>query len=193
VSPKTLALVAAAALVMGMGLYLFVQVRSSPAQAHSPTPAAPALTTTARPSPVQGRSTEPLDVEAIAPPGRPPTSEHGGDAQLTAAARAINDRVAAEAPALDEQRANPRADAMMDLANKHYDAQDFDQAIAVAQKVLANDPANVRMLRVMVSANCIGGDSAIAQQYYEKLPVFDRGQMKSRCERYGVFFTDPAQ
>jgi hypothetical protein len=191
VSPKTLALVAAAVAVMGMGLYLFIQVKSTPAQAHAPTPSSPA-TTTARPSPVQGRSTESQPSEDIAPPSRPPSTEQGGNAQIAAAARAVNDRVAAEAPPVD-QRANPKADEMMALANKHYDAQDFDQAIAAATKVLANDPTNVRMLRIMVSANCIGGDSALAQQYYEKLPAFDRGQMKSRCERYGVFFTDPSR
>jgi hypothetical protein len=189
VSPKTLALVAAAVAVMGMGLYLFIQVKSTPAQAHTPTPSPP--TTTARPSPVQGRSIEPAPSEDIAPPSRAPTTEHGGNAQIAAAARAVNDRVAAESPPVADQRANPKADEMMALANKHYDAQDFDQAIAAATKVLANDPGNIRMLRIMVSANCIGGDSALAQQYYEKLPAFDRGQMKSRCERYGVFFTDP--
>ena len=94
------------------------------------------------------------------------------------------------APA-DEQRANPKLDSMMELANKAYDSQDFDQAIAIAGKVLSKDPANVRMLRIMVSANCIGGDSAVAQQYYSKLPPgADREQMKARCDRYQVSLRD---
>ena len=63
----------------------------------------------------------------------------------------------------------------------------------IAGKVLTKDPTNVRMLRVMVSANCIAGDSAIAQDYYVKLPAFDRGQMKTRCDRYGVTLNDPVQ
>ena len=92
----------------------------------------------------------------------------------------------------DEQRANPRFDSLMELANKAYDSQDFDQATAIAGKVLAKDPTNVRMLRIMVSANCIGGDASIAQQYYEKLPKgLDRDQMKTRCERYQVTLKDP--
>ena len=80
---------------------------------------------------------------------------------------------------------------MMELANKAYDTQDFDQATAIAGKVLSKDPTNVRMLRIMVSANCIGGDAAIAQQYYEKLPKgTDREQMKARCDRYQVVLKD---
>ena len=81
--------------------------------------------------------------------------------------------------------------AVMALANKAYDSQDFDQAVAIAGKILAKEPNNIRMLRVMVSANCIQGDSAIAQQHYEKLPPFDREQMRARCDRYGVVFKDP--
>jgi translation elongation factor EF-4 len=80
---------------------------------------------------------------------------------------------------------------MMQLANKAYDAQDFDQAIAIAGKILAKEPTNVRMLRIMVSANCIGGDATVAQQYYEKLPAgVDRQQMKTRCDRYQVTLKD---
>ena len=48
------------------------------------------------------------------------------------------------------------------------------------------------MLSVMVSANCIGGDAAVAQQYYARLPAgsADREQMKTRCERYQVTLKD---
>lgn len=94
-------------------------------------------------------------------------------------------------PPPDETRVDMKVDNMMELANKAYDKQDFDEAIAIAGKVLSKDPNNVRMLRIMVSANCIGGDNGVAQQYYEKLPKFDRDQMKQRCDRYGVVFKDP--
>jgi hypothetical protein len=47
------------------------------------------------------------------------------------------------------------------------------------------------MLRIIVSAHCIQGDSGVAQQHYERLPQFDREQMKTRCDRYGVVFKDP--
>jgi hypothetical protein len=91
----------------------------------------------------------------------------------------------------EREPVNPKLDAVMDQANKAYDRQDFDEAMDIAKKVLRVQPDNVRMLRVMVSANCIAGDPAEAQQYYTKLPKFDRAQMKTRCDRYGVTFKDP--
>jgi len=93
----------------------------------------------------------------------------------------------------DETKVNLKMDNMMELANKAYDRQDFDEATAIAGKILAKDPTNVRMMRIMVSSNCIQGDSAIAQQYYEKLPALDREQMRTRCDRYGVTFKEPPQ
>lgn len=92
----------------------------------------------------------------------------------------------------EEARPNLKMDNLMELANKAYDQQDFDAATQLASKVLAKEPNNVRMLRIMVSANCIGGDSAIAQQHYERLPAHDREQMRTRCDRYGVSFKEPS-
>jgi thioredoxin-like negative regulator of GroEL len=83
---------------------------------------------------------------------------------------------------------NMKVDAYMVEANKAYDRGDFDDASAMAAKVLARDPSNVKMLRVMVSAACINGDNAAAQKYYAPLPEGDRSQMRTRCERYGVTF-----
>jgi hypothetical protein len=188
VSPKNLVLIAAAVLVMAMGVYLFIQVRATPAQAH----VAETQPTTARPSPVPERSPE-------APPTTPtptPTPTPTKPEPTPGTARPItvgNATVQPEAMAgpTDEQRANPRLDSMMELANKAYDTQDFEQAIAIAGKVLSKDPTNVRMLRVMVSANCIAGDAAVAQSHYLKLPEgIDREQMKTRCERYQVSLKD---
>ena len=48
----------------------------------------------------------------------------------------------------------------MSEANKAYDRGDFDDARTIAMQVLAIDPTNVRMLRIMVSAACIDGDPA---------------------------------
>ena len=86
---------------------------------------------------------------------------------------------------------SPAEVAIMDQANKAYDRQDFEEARSIAGKLLAKQPNNVRMLRIMVSASCIEGDNAVAQKYYEQLPKGDREQMKSRCDRYGVTFRDP--
>ncbi len=62
--------------------------------------------------------------------------------------------------------------------------------VFIALKVLAKEPANVRMLRIVVSSSCIEGSAADAQKHYLSLPVSDREQMKVRCERYGVTFND---
>jgi hypothetical protein len=74
----------------------------------------------------------------------------------------------------------------MTEANKAYDSAYYDEARAIASRVLARYPTNVRMLRVMVSASCIDGDGAVAQTYYSKLPASDQEQMKVRCARYGI-------
>jgi hypothetical protein len=185
VSPKSLALVAAAVAVLIMGVYLFIQVKATPAQAQSSvTPA----TTHAPPPEHVTVTTPPAAQPPIAKPAQPPPIPSPTPSPIRVGNATIEPALAAT----DEQRANPRLDSMMELANKAYDGQDFDQAIAIAGKVLSKDPTNVRMLRVMVSANCIGGDAAVAQQHYERLPKgIDREQMKTRCDRYQVTLKDP--
>jgi hypothetical protein len=183
VSPKSLALIAAAVAVMIMGVYLFIQVKASPAQAQS------SATQTVTPRAERTIETPAPPIEhaqpaAPAPAPAPPPIRVGNSA--------VEAQVAA-APAEEQQRANPKLDSLMELANKAYDSQDFDQAIAIAGKVLAKDPMNVRMLRIMVSANCISGDSAVAQSHYDRLPkppAVDREQMKARCDRYQVTLRD---
>lgn len=192
-SPKNLALIATAVAVLGMGVYLFVQVRAAPTPTPTPTPAqarstAPSTSPMHPPSAPERGAVDPSHAEPAAaarptPAVEAPRSVHVGNATVEAPAMA----------AAEPAKPNIKLDSMMELANKAYDAQDFDQATAIAGKVLAKDPTNVRMLRIMVSANCIAGDSAVAQEYFEKLPKFDREQMKVRCDRYGVTFKDPPQ
>jgi thioredoxin-like negative regulator of GroEL len=88
-------------------------------------------------------------------------------------------------------RAEPAVDAVMDQANKAYDRGDFEQAKALASDVLAKLPGSVRMMRIMVSASCIEGDTTVAQRWFDKLPPADREQMKIRCDRYEVSFREP--
>jgi hypothetical protein len=58
--------------------------------------------------------------------------------------------------------------------------------------VLAKQPNNVRMLRIMVSSECIAGDPVIAQKYFNLLPPgINRDQMRARCGRNQVTFVDP--
>jgi hypothetical protein len=181
VSPKNLALIVAAFAVLIMGVYLFIQVKATPAQAQSTVTPSPTRTPPPAPEspPPQPPIAKPTQASATATP--PPVRV--GNAAI--------ERPAQPEAAEDDQRANPRLDSLMELANKAYDTQDFDQAIMIAGKVLQKEPTNVRMLRVMVSANCIAGDSAVAQQHYERLPKPDRDQMKTRCERYQVTLRDP--
>lgn len=76
----------------------------------------------------------------------------------------------------------------MAAANKAYDRQRMDEARSHAEKVLAAQPENARMLRVMVSSWCIEGESDQANKWFAKLGEGDRDAMRTRCERYGVTF-----
>lgn len=184
-SPKSLALIAAAIGVVVMGVYLFIQVKASPAQAHA--------TATASNGPTHQPAKPDREQPAPSPTPAPvPTARPRPEGRPIAVGNATAEPQAMAAPD-EDQRANPRMDSMMELANKAYDSQDFDQAIAIATKVLAKEPTNVRMLRIMVSANCIGGDASIAQQHYERLPKYDREQMKTRCDKYQVALKDPPE
>ena len=176
--------------VLAAGVYLFIQVRASPAQAQVPPPAhagargpestEPAVThaTSSDVAPQVGKRLErPVGVGTIRG-ATPPVLE------------ATDDR-----PAISEvpDKADPRFQLVLGEANKAYDRQDFEEARTIATKVLAKDPTNTRMLRIMVSSHCIEGDQAAAQTYYDKLPEFDRQQMTKRCLTYGVSFKDPGQ
>ena len=179
-----IALAIAAIALLGMGMYLFVEVRSAPADAKSPAP--PAAPPSAQPA--SSDVTDPVpnwDKPHDRTQPAPPAPELGGVRHVDPPAPP---EVADTPP--DDQRANPKLDAIMDQANKAYDRQDFDDARTIAGKVLAKQPNNIRMLRIMVSSSCIDGDSITAQKYYTLLPKFDRDQMKARCDRYGVSFTD---
>ena len=186
-SPKSLALVAGGIAVFAIAVYLFIEVRATPAQAdpdhvvaaRTPQPAQ-------RDTALTPEATKPPEVHLSRPVPPPPPPEN---TTVPAMPSSPDNR---EQPP-DETKVNLKMENMMELANKAYDRQDFDEAVAIAGKILSKDPTNTRMLRIMVSSNCIQGDSAIAQQYYEKLPKFDREQMKTRCDRYGVTFKDPPQ
>lgn len=181
-------LAAFAVLVMGMGVYLFVEVRK------------PAL--------AQVASKDKDDK-----PDKPdkPESEDRDDASHTDEATVRSGRRVAGAmglrpkesatpstptvvtpePVVEGKLEGPKLDAIMAEANKAYDKMDFDEARTIAQKVLKVQPTNARMLRIMTSSHCIEADNAEAQKYYNLLPGPDREQMKTRCARYGITFSDP--
>jgi len=179
----------AAILVFGLGVFLFVEVRSSPAA----------------PPPVHVADRE--DVEPPAEPpadtvratGRTVTERTGGRAAPTFN-RLLHNNHTTTAPQIETPTTDTKPEqtlegvkleAVMAEANKAYDRMDFDEARSIAQRVLQQQPDNTRMLRIMVSSACIESDGPEAQKHYNLLPKADRDQMKTRCARYGVTFTDP--
>lgn len=188
VTARHIILAVASVAVLAMGVYLFAEVRATPATADV-TPRtkrdAPQsddadkqpekVATTTQPS----RPQRDAAIKKPAPPPPPPPPDRGSDPAPSLSPDSISEELA---------KPNPKLDAVMAEANKAYDRGDFDDAKGIALKVLAKDPANVRMLRIAVSAACIDGDSGEAQKHFQALPVADREQMKVRCARYGVTF-----
>ena len=179
-------LAAAAAAVVLMGVYLFVEVRAAPPPAPVVAQPAPAEHVASRPAPlpavrpVRPVTQAPAPVPAPAPAAPSPASPPTLRPTILAAGRI-------------PPGADPKLVAVMDQANAAYNNQEYDQAMDIALKVLAQHPGNVRMLRIMVSSSCIGGDPSVGQKYFDQLPRYDRDQMNTRCGRYGVTFKEPAQ
>lgn len=184
-----------AALVLGLGVYLFVEVRAQPSP---PMPASAVASSSSIDRPARPlRSAPPAGQQAVAlgdaAPAMPPRSSDrpsrvGQPGPPPPAA--THDPVGNSAAEPDPALAGPKLDAVMDEANKAYDRGDFEDAKTIAGRLLAKLPTNVRMLRIMVSASCIDGDSAVAQAHYAKLPPADQEQMRVRCARYGIAFPD---
>ena len=70
--------------------------------------------------------------------------------------------------------------------NRLYDRHRYPQARAAALELLEEQPADRRMLRVVVSASCIMYEPDVAREYFQKLPERDKNTMRIRCERYEV-------
>jgi hypothetical protein len=182
--------------VFAIGIYLFVQVHASPARADGGggghREASASSETTRVPPPLAADSPVPSPTQRIAQidlhrPTLAHTDEAGTDVPPPPA---INARVT---PSLQPGKtANPKFEAVMMEASKAYDRGDIDEAREIAKKVLADSPGNIRMLRILVSTSCMDSDAAAAKLYYASLPAVDQAQMRTRCERYGVTFGDPA-
>ena len=171
-------LMAAASLaVLALGVYVFIEVRSAPAAVTASTVHVAETVHSEEPTSAPAASDDPppkkvrkATVAEVAPPPEAPTA-------------------AREVPEAGKP-ADPNLDALMDEANKAYDKQEFEDARSIANRVLAKQPNNVRMLRVLVSAACVETDNAEAQKWYAKLPEGDKASMRTRCTRYGVTFPD---
>ena len=147
-----LGLIAAAVLIAGV--YLFIEVRStSPAIAAAPPSHAP--------EPTQASDDHPARADhqrsGAGRAGRP-RRRRRSRRRRRPRSRATRNRSDDTAAALDKP--NPKIDAIMDQANKHYDKGEWEDAKLIAAKVLTKHPNNIRMMRIMVSASCVDGDSA---------------------------------
>lgn len=177
-----------AVLVLGMTIYLVREVGRSPASAQAER--ASSVEPAAKPEVVKP---PPVRTGTPNPPPAPPPRVASNDTPSRTFERTppveevqppTNARIMPTGP-------SPKLDAIMGEANRAYDQGDFDEAKQIAQKVLAQTPGNVRMLRIVVSSECIAGDGAEAQKYFSQLPEADRAQMRTRCDRYGVTLKDP--
>ncbi len=178
VTVRHILLTVAALAVFGLGVYLFLEVRATPATAD--VPRRPAKDKPAR---VEEDVAPP---ESAAPETRQPST--------VSIPKNGNVRVQTTQPTSPPEPVKPqdvgKLDALMSEANKAYDRGEFDEAQTIAQKALTLEPTNTRMLRIMVSAACIDGNSIEAQKWYLQLPAPDREQMKTRCDRYGITFNE---
>jgi hypothetical protein len=179
-----LGLIAAAVLIAGV--YLFIEVRStSPAIAAAQPSHAPEGTQPSdepHPAAFEHRSMPPV-VRA----------DHSSGAVTSPPPSIASDEESSDEAAAALDKPNPKIDAIMDQANKHYDKGEWEDAKLIAAKVLTKQPNNVRMMRIMVSASCVDGDVGVAQKWFDQLPKSDREQMKVRCDKYAVTFKEPAQ
>lgn len=180
-------------LVLGLGVYLFIEVRAQPAvqidRTSRPSQPAPIAQQTAAVAPMTVHE-EPARPAAV-PPARPAAPRPAPPMITSASSPGAPGSTGQAGPAgQDELTAGPALDAVMGEANKAYDRGELEDAKAIASRVLAKFPTNVRMLRVMVSASCIDGDTQVALAHYGKLPASDQEQMRVRCARYGVSFPD---
>jgi hypothetical protein len=106
--------------------------------------------------------------------------------QVKTEGAAIATCVTTESLTIEDAHAAPDLDSIMDEAIKAYDRADHVKARELANLALAKQPDNVRMLRLLVSIACLEGDAGEAQKHAKQLPVRDLGQLKTRCERFGV-------
>jgi hypothetical protein len=194
VSVRHAALSIGAALVLGLGVYLFVEVRAQPSPGAGPARAAPGVERAAPPVPANppaAARVEPQTRAVAAPPVAPPLAAPAapppGSSPAPSLAGSDGPLAALDAPGPIE---GPRLEAVMAEANKAYDHGEYDDAKSIASRLLARQPGNVRMLRIMVSASCLDGDAPAAQASYARLPPADQAQMRIRCARYGVAFAD---
>ena len=181
-------LAAGAVLVLGMAIYLVREVSRTPSDAQadrSPPPPPPVKV-----SPETHPTVEPPTRANIPMPTRVATNDNAPDRTPPDRTQPIEEVQPPETARILPTGPNPKLDAIMAEANRAYDHGEFEDAKQLAVKILEKSPGNVRMLRIVVSSECIAGDATEAQKYFTQLPAADRAQMRTRCDRYGVTFKE---
>ncbi len=181
---RHLLLAIGALVVLGLVVFLFLEVRSSPA---SPIARPVAHNTTADDEPADAAA----KISTVAETGRTPRPNIGGRPVKHVGSDDEEHTPGGGDPRPPQTADTVKLDDVMAEANKAYDRMEFDEARTFARKVLDQQPNNARMLRIMVSAACVEVDAPEAQKHYNLLGKVDRDQMKTRCARYGVTFTEP--
>jgi cytochrome c-type biogenesis protein CcmH/NrfG len=176
-----------ALVVLGLGVYLLIAVQGQPGETAAAPSASPREPVVERAAPAARPAAAAPPTATRAPPPASPNT--GAPSWVPTRPTAAPPPAAASDPAAPvEDLSGPKLDAVMAEANKAYDRGDYDDAKTIATRVLAREPTNVRMLRILVSASCIDGDSNTATASFAKLPPADQTQMRTRCLRYGVMF-----
>jgi hypothetical protein len=67
-----------------------------------------------------------------------------------------------------------------------YDRGDLEAARAAGLEVLAREPRDLRILRLLVDIACIEGEQTEAQAHFSALPDRDRVDLVPKCQRYGI-------
>lgn len=194
-SIKSILLAVSGGVVVLALIYLSMEVRAAP----PPVPAAKieeargkAKKTRAAPSPSNvsdpwGAST--AEKNAMAEAKTEPAPAPEPQIEEPAVEPEVNTMKTAPVPDVDN---DPRLElsTAKDEVNRLYDKQDYEGALANGIAVLAKEPGDIRMLRVVVSAACQLGDADKAQQYWAQLPPHDQSQMTRRCQRFGIAFKE---
>lgn len=185
---------------------LFVDVRADPpAPDAAQVEAARQRHEVGRPAKLDGPTDDPWAAAAVRPgPPRVEPELRSDTIGSPVVDRAVAKLAAGEDAAPAPPSLSPRAAAVPDLegdprlelssakdeANRLYDKQDYEGSLATAKAILAKDPGDIRMLRVVVSSACQLGDNDQAQVHWRLLPPHDKSQMARRCQRFGITFNE---
>ncbi|MBP9085951.1 MAG: hypothetical protein KBG15_07515 [Kofleriaceae bacterium] len=180
-----------AAAIIGAGVYLLLQVTA---------PSSPVLIVNSQNQKGNSAASNAPSgpASSVRPTGRGPgpnNSTEPGAVAGSATSEPIyedpEDRPSIDVLRLGDNDPRLTASAAFDEANRAYDRGDFENARAMANKLLTKNPGNVRLMRIVVSSGCMTGDtSEQVAATYRQLPPNDREQMRVRCERYNVHFND---